>query len=177
VLHPVPLVGSSHRLWLLRPPAEALQHDVVSAELPVEGRRVTVTFPAEWPGDALPLVASWLRQRGSAVEPLGGALVERATGEAVGTLGCKAVASASGTVEVGYGIGEPHRGKGYATEGLQCLLAALARDPSVTRVVAETLATNLASQRVLMKCGFERYGAFDDVDGRMLWWSRPVARR
>jgi RimJ/RimL family protein N-acetyltransferase len=177
VRHPAPLVGRSARLWLLRPPAEALQHDVVSAELPVEGRRVTVTFPAEWPGDALPLVASWLRQRGSAVEPLGGALVVRATGEAVGTLGCKAAVSASGTVEVGYGIGEAHRGKGYATEGLQCLLATLARDRAVRRVVAETLETNLASQRVLMKCGFERSGAYDDVDGRMLWWSRPLVHR
>jgi RimJ/RimL family protein N-acetyltransferase len=145
--------------------------DVRRSAMTVEGRRVVVTFPAEWPGEAFPLVASWLKQRGSAREPLGGALVERSSLEAVGTIGCKAGPGFSGTVEVGYEIVARHRGRGFATEGLRCLLGALSREQGVRRVVAETLATNLASQRVLTKCGFACVGEEDDSEGLMLLWS------
>ena len=61
---------------------------------------------------------------------------------------------ADGAIEIGYGIMEEYQGQGYATEALQALLAWAFSKPEVTRVEAETEAENIASQRVLEKCGF-----------------------
>jgi [ribosomal protein S5]-alanine N-acetyltransferase len=173
------LIGATGRLWLLRPPDDVLRgrlaRDRLEADILVAGERVRIVFPPTWPGEALPLVASWLamRQSDPRGEPWSGTLVERASRRAIGTVGCKAWPDATGAVEVGYGIEPSRRGRGLATEGLACLLMVLDAQPGVLRVTAETHEHNAASQAVLRKCGFEPSGEATSEEGRMLWWQRP----
>ena len=61
---------------------------------------------------------------------------------------------ANGVVEIGYGIFEEYQGQLYATEAVGAAVIWAMQQPFVSRVEAETEPDNLASQRVLEKCGF-----------------------
>lgn len=91
--------------------------------------------------------------------------------EAVGLIGLKRPADADGVVEIGYGIAKSRWGRGHASAAVGLVLQALARDPLIRTVTAETTADNLASQRVLIKNGFQRTGArADPDDGAVICW-------
>ncbi len=62
----------------------------------------------------------------------------------------------SGTI--GYWVGEPFAGQGYMTEALRVLLPTLFGELRLHRVEAACILTNIASIRVLEKCGFAREG-------------------
>ena len=65
-----------------------------------------------------------------------------------------------GAVEIGYGINQPHEGKGYATEAVDAMVHWAFLQQGVVCVEAETESGNAASQRVLAKCGFRHTGGF-----------------
>lgn len=56
--------------------------------------------------------------------------------------------------EVGYHIGERHTGNGYATEALQAFLPVIMDTLGVNELHGVVLEENVASHRVLQKCGF-----------------------
>lgn len=56
--------------------------------------------------------------------------------------------------EIGYWLGEPHWGKGYAAEALSGLLDAVCALPGFATINARVLQSNPASIRVLEKAGF-----------------------
>ncbi len=56
-------------------------------------------------------------------------------------------------VELGYWVGEPYWGKGYATEAVRALIVE-ARKIGVKQIFAHAISKNIASIRVLKKCGF-----------------------
>lgn len=60
-------------------------------------------------------------------------------------------------VEVGYWVGRPYWGKGIGSRALALLLA-MADFPKEETVVAKVLAGNTASERVLLKNGFQFTG-------------------
>lgn len=60
----------------------------------------------------------------------------------------------TGTVEIGYGLAAPYRGRGLGTEAVRALLDWLATQPGIRTVVARTDTTNLASRRLLERLGF-----------------------
>ena len=80
-------------------------------------------------------------------------LIVRKDGSHIGNLSFKGTPE-DGTAEIGYGIAEEFRGLGYATEALETILEWAFDQPGVMRIAAETAPDNLASQRVLAKCGF-----------------------
>jgi RimJ/RimL family protein N-acetyltransferase len=63
-----------------------------------------------------------------------------------------------GDVDLGYRLRRPSWRQGYATEGARALVDYAFRRPEVRRVVACALAVNVASVRVLEKCGLLRVG-------------------
>jgi ribosomal-protein-alanine N-acetyltransferase len=65
---------------------------------------------------------------------------------------------ASGTVELGYGIDEPFRCRGYATEAVDGITSWAFSQSGVCRVTAQTDPDNAISQRVLLKNDFSRNG-------------------
>lgn len=72
----------------------------------------------------------------------------------------------TGTVEIGYGTYPAVQRQGYMTEMVRGLLTWVGQQPDVRRVVADTGAENVASQKVLEKSGFRLFDQIED----MLWW-------
>ncbi|MBN1440515.1 MAG: GNAT family N-acetyltransferase [Anaerolineales bacterium] len=63
-----------------------------------------------------------------------------------------------GEAEIGYGIDEAFRGKGYKTGVIKRMTAWVYADPSCRAVVARGVEkSNAASRRVLAKAGFRPY--------------------
>jgi RimJ/RimL family protein N-acetyltransferase len=61
-------------------------------------------------------------------------------------------------VEVGYRFLEEHWGRGYATESARAAVAYGFDEVGLERIVAVALETNVASRRVLEKCGLHEIG-------------------
>jgi len=90
-------------------------------------------------------------------------IVERASGQAVGTIGFFGPPDETGTVMIGYGLVEPARGHGYATEALRALVGYAAGQPGAKRMIADPEKGNAPSQRVLSKAGFTQTHETDDA--------------
>ena len=82
------------------------------------------------------------------------ATIERSTGEFVGWFEFYPRKDAGPEeVELGYRLRRSAWGKGYATEGSRTLIRKGFTELGVRRVVAETMAVNTASRRVMEKAG------------------------
>ena len=166
------------RLILVQTPLDVLQarlrRDTFTADVALPEGTVRVTFPAEWPGEALDLFPMMIRQYQNAPQdvPWGGTVIDRREWVAVGQIGFKSQPD-DGVVEIGYGINPSYQNRGYATEMVEALTAWALAQPTVSRVVAECRKDNDASIRVLDKSGFERIGQrFDEEDGALIVWER-----
>jgi [ribosomal protein S5]-alanine N-acetyltransferase len=85
------------------------------------------------------------------------AVTLRSHGALVGAIGLSGIAP-NHRAELGYWIGEPFWGRGYATEAARPVLAYAFERLSLIRVHANHLARNPASGRVLSKIGMRREG-------------------
>jgi [ribosomal protein S5]-alanine N-acetyltransferase len=91
----------------------------------------------------------------------------------IGTCGFKGAPSIDGEVEIGYEIADAYQNKGLATETAQALSLFAFNQESVKKVVAETLAEENASVRVLRKLGFQFVCAKIDIEDGEIWeWAR-----
>lgn len=100
-------------------------------------------------------------------QPFGHYVVVRGTdGRAIGGIGFKG-APRAGTAEIGYGLAPSARGSGHAAEAVRAL-ADLARRHGVTRLVADTERSNLASRRTLAHAGFRETGTSGDLVDHVL---------
>ena len=61
-------------------------------------------------------------------------------------------------LELGYWIGEPHWGKGYATEAAHALIDLAFRATAIEQLHVSCRVLNHASRRVIHKCGFQYAG-------------------
>lgn len=98
------------------------------------------------------------------------AAVEKSTGGFLGwfTLRPKD-GGETGEVELGYRLRRSAWGKGYATEGSRALIRKGFTALGVRRVVAETMAVNKASRRVMEKAGLTHVRTFHED------WPEPIA--
>jgi len=98
------------------------------------------------------------------------AFVENRLDQVIGTGGFKG-SPVDRRVEIGYGIAEPYRGRGFATAAVCELLQMAFSDPAVAEVYAETAADNASSRRVVEKAGFRHLGRrATDADGIVDRW-------
>jgi RimJ/RimL family protein N-acetyltransferase len=79
------------------------------------------------------------------------------TGEPIGAAGLQHLEGGP-EVEVGYRFLKEHWGRGYATESALVSIAYGFEEVGLERIVAVALESNLASRRVLEKCGLEEIG-------------------
>jgi RimJ/RimL family protein N-acetyltransferase len=87
--------------------------------------------------------------------------IERSTGEFVGWFEFYPRKDAGpDEVELGYRLRRSAWGKGYATEGSRALIRKGFTELGVQRVVAETMAVNAASRRVMEKAGLKYVRTF-----------------
>ena len=94
-------------------------------------------------------------------------MIEKTDGTHVGDL-CFKGFDPGRNPEIGYGILDAHRGRGYASEAVGLALEWAFRHPGVTAVEAETDPENAASQRVLEKCGFQPSGELGEEGPRYI---------
>lgn len=80
-------------------------------------------------------------------------MIELNDGTHIGELCFKGLDS-NGIAEIGYGISEKYLNNGYATEAVKAVLEWAFNNPNITAIEAETDSENVASKRVLEKCGF-----------------------
>ncbi|HEX9064300.1 MAG TPA: GNAT family N-acetyltransferase [Streptosporangiaceae bacterium] len=66
-----------------------------------------------------------------------------------------------GAIDLGYRLRRAAWGRGLATEGSVALIGKAFTEHDIDRIVAETLAVNLPSRRVLDKCGLTHVRTFD----------------
>lgn len=82
-------------------------------------------------------------------------------GEACGGIGLHAgVDVYRFNAEIGYWLSEQHWGKGIVTESVQLMVKLGFENYSWTRMYAGIFSSNLASMKVLEKCGFNQEAAF-----------------
>ena len=95
----------------------------------------------------------------------------REGGTQVGGAAFKGPPSEDGVVEISYGIAPEHQGQGYATEAAEALTNFAFATGHVQVVCAHTKPDNVASARVLIKCGFQNLGeVIDPEDGNVWRW-------
>jgi RimJ/RimL family protein N-acetyltransferase len=83
-------------------------------------------------------------------------LISLADGTIIG--GCGIAAASGRDPELGYWIGVPHWGRGYATEAARALIDHAFEEPGCERLSARARVSNPGSRRVLEKCGFQWEG-------------------
>ena len=74
--------------------------------------------------------------------------------------------------ERGYGIDEEFQERGYATEAVKLALEWAFGHAGVAAVEAETDPDNIASQKVLAKCGFKAAGTIGEEGPRFIVYKR-----
>ena len=94
-------------------------------------------------------------------------IIENEDGIRVGELCFKGVEDGRNP-EIGYGIDDEFQGRGYATEAVKLALAWAFSHPGVAAVEAETDPDNIASQKVLTKCGFKPTGTIGEEGPRFI---------
>lgn len=80
-------------------------------------------------------------------------MIELKDGTHIGELCFKGLDS-DGVVEIGYGIVEKYQEHGYATEAVKAISSWAFQEPKVSAIEAEIDDKNIASKKVLEKCGF-----------------------
>lgn len=102
------------------------------------------------------------------------AMETRADGELVGSIALKGIDSAHRAAELGYWVGTPYWGRGFATEAARALIRYGFDALSLNRIYAHHMTRNPASGRVLEKIGMRhegtlrqdmmKWGRFEDVE-------------
>ncbi len=64
------------------------------------------------------------------------------------------------SAEIGFWIGEAYWGQGLMTEAVNWMLDYCYKEMGLKRIFADVVEYNIASQKVLQKCGFELEGVF-----------------
>jgi hypothetical protein len=157
----VPLSGDEARAQLAGVPdclawAEGFPGagDLVAASRIVSGEWPTATAEVPW--------GVWV-------------ILERGTDLAIGGIGFKSVPDVTGSVEIGYGLTPAFWGRGLATEAVTAITSTGHRHGArVVRAITDDV--NIASRRVLEKCGYTQV----QQDGEEIHWAHvvtPYSRR
>jgi [ribosomal protein S5]-alanine N-acetyltransferase len=173
------MILETPRLFLIHPPLEVLKTRLTKDHFTafVPDLNLEITFPPEYPGDALGFFESWAAQvqiNGHPNDQAGGCLIHKLERLAIGQIGFKGQPDTDGSVEIGYGLNATHHNQGYASEAVGALVNWALESGFAKRITAETLESNLASNRVLEKLDFVRVGTRFDAEegGNLIVWER-----
>jgi RimJ/RimL family protein N-acetyltransferase len=114
---------------------------------------------------------AWIEMAAASPDDRAFIVTRRSDGSVLGAAGCAAMDEAH--KEVGYWIGEPHWGKGYATEALRAVIDHVFEAQDLERLYGRCRVVNSASRKVLVKCGFQLVGS-GMCDSRVLKGLVPV---
>jgi ribosomal-protein-alanine N-acetyltransferase len=95
-------------------------------------------------------------------------IVKSADGAIIGDIGFKGPPDGTGEIEIGFSVIPSEHRKGFCEEAAKALLECASGDPSVNRIIAECLITNIPSRALLAKLDFRETGR----DEAMIKWTR-----
>ncbi|MCH1625325.1 GNAT family N-acetyltransferase [Ferdinandcohnia quinoae] len=93
-------------------------------------------------------------------------VIDKQTNKIIGDIGFKGKPNEEKSVEVGYGITSSKQNKGYATEGLKCIIEWAFNSDSVNKIMAKCFEDNTPSIKVLEKLKMTKIKR----DNGMLYW-------
>jgi [ribosomal protein S5]-alanine N-acetyltransferase len=138
--------------------------------VPADPEALRHTFSAGFPAEVSP---KWIEQLRTATGPdpwvFGYTAVQTASNTTIGGGSFKGAPGSDGIVEIAYGIDEPYRRQGYATEIAAALVSFAFADARVRVVCAHTFPAAGASPRVLERCGFDRVDDVVDPEDGVVW--------
>lgn len=102
-------------------------------------------------------------------------MIELKDGTHIGEM-CFKGFSHDGITEIGYGILKEYQGLGYGSEAVSALVDWAFKQSSVRQIEAETEENNIASIRVLEKCGFKRNGIYGEEGPRFVKMKSQVIK-
>ncbi len=118
-----------------------------------DNRRFVPDEVFETAEEAREALAFLISQYGGSEGPLAYPVLTKAGGENIGYV--QMVPLEGGVWEIGYHIAKRYTGNGYATEAVRAFLPFMAETIGIGEVHGICLKENVASKRVLKKCGFE----------------------
>lgn len=130
---------------------------------------IDANVPANWPqgdfAEALPFFVEQMEQDSSGAV-WDGIILLKADRVVIGDMGFKGGPDEAGAVEIGYSILPEYRLRGYATEMAHRLITWAFQQLGISAVIAECLANNIGSIKVLEKLGMRRVA----LEENMLKW-------
>lgn len=91
----------------------------------------------------------------------------------IGDIGFHGQPDDDGEVEIGYGLIEDERRKGYTFEALQAMINWAKKQDNVKSIIADCLIENVSSACILGKVGFKEIKR----DEKMIYWKLTVNKR
>jgi RimJ/RimL family protein N-acetyltransferase len=149
----------TRRLWLRWP-----RHADCKAILRLAGDKrvadMTASLPHPYPADEATRFVFEARKANALGRALRLAITPKAKpNQLIGMVGIEAPAGDEAEPCLGYWLGAPHWRRGLATEAARALVDAFFAYTGESRLVASARLDNVASQRVLARCGFVQAGA------------------
>ena len=85
-------------------------------------------------------------------------LIRETDNKIIGSLSFKGTPDPdTGSIEIGYSLGKDFEHNGYMTKAVNTLCALAEQYPEVKKIKALTLTDNIASQKLLIRCGFKKF--------------------
>ena len=136
---------------------------LISGDTERAGFLAGVRFPQDWPNDAEARDGlSWHLKALQADENQASwrirVIVERSSSDVVGSINLKGPPDADGDVEIGWGLAEQHRNRGYALEAALAVVAWVLQQPGVRSISVTVPDDDPPSQRLAARLGLLRTG-------------------
>lgn len=128
------------------------------------GARFREAAAPPYMAEALPVVRDRLRERPDEAPWWNWLAIDRASGEAVGSVAFAGPAGAEGAVLVGYAMYGAFEGRGYATEAVRAMVGWAFSQPGVREVRALAPVWNTPALRVAENVGMRPVAAEEDDD-------------
>jgi RimJ/RimL family protein N-acetyltransferase len=130
------------------------------------GIKVDKMWPTEDTKDILPIINNSLEQEKIPSGFEFWMIVKKNGMQVIGDIGFHGKPNEKGEVEVGYGLVEHERGKGFGYEALNAIMEWLSSQESVKVIKADCLINNKPSARILEKVGMKEVGR----DNELIYW-------
>ncbi|MND85102.1 anhydro-N-acetylmuramic acid kinase [compost metagenome] len=93
-------------------------------------------------------------------------IIRKDNNSIIGDIGFKGIPADDGVIDIGYGIIEAERKKGFAVEAAHALIEWAIEQPQVRLITAKCLTHNFASRKILTRVGFIE---IKKADGIIYW--------
>ncbi len=124
----------------------------IHADNPDIARNMRDGFPSPYTRDDADRFIAMAQEEKTAI-----LLAIEVEGEAVGGIGIHPFSDVyCRTAEIGYWLSQTYHGRGIVTDAVRAIVPVVFATTEIIRIQAGVFHTNLASMRVLEKCGFER---------------------